>query len=420
VEWRKKKHHAPSIVEWWEQCKRKLRGFCSAYSRQVRADTRAMLEFRTECLNELYANQQRTPLDMHLIRKHKKAINTLLIRQMGGIIERSKCDRPCSEEEPSIHHVAAQHKRSRQNNLESLEGESGEIHDTQEKLEKYIHQHFTAKLSTSGPPPPASSPFLDELQSVVTPEDNDALLAPITKEELHAALLSSPRHKSPGDDGLTAEFYIASYEILEEDMLAVFNHMLEHRTVSRSHKTGVMVLVPKIARPEKIGHLRPVTLLNTDGKVFTRIMTKRLMAIQGRLVHPNQVHAGAERNIYAALSDIRDVIGELDLVNRNRKQRDKTQACIISMDIHGAFDHVNHEFLWEVMRRYGLAEEFIDLIKSLYEGAVTRIKINGVLSEAILLLSGVKQGCPLSMILFNIIVSPLIRLLDKLLVGVDL
>ena len=420
-QWRKRKHKFPTVVLWWEDCKRRLRGFCSEFSRQARQANQAMLEFRTACLAELYAKPRFTEEDVKLMKKHKEAVNKLLLQSMGGVLERSKCERPCPEDEPNVHHVAARLKRARVNNIKCLHDEGGAVYDTQEALEQHVHGHFEALLSRADDVTAGPSPFLDELEQVVTEDDNEYLLAPITVEELRAVVKKSPKRKSPGEDGLTAEFYQTAFDVIAEDMLEVFNCMLQERQVADSHTKGVMVLVPKVAQPRVLGNLRPVTLLNADGKMLSRILAIRLSTMESRLLHPLQCRAGQGRNMYDELTDVRDAIASVNLSNRRlRSNRDKMKACLVSMDFAGAFNHVRHEFIWEVLRRRGVSREFIALVQSMYRTASSRVRVNGRLTAAIWLRRGIRQGCPLSMLLFNIIMEPLIRVLDQRLRGLEL
>lgn len=356
------------------------------------------------------------------MRRHKAAINKLLLQQTGGVLERSKCGRPCAEEEPSTYHVVSRLKRARTNTIERLHGEGGVVYDNQDAIQGHIHAHFEGLLARGHEAPDGSSPFLEGIEEVVTAEDNADLLAPITKDEVYAALRRSPRGKSPGDDGLSTDFWRAVWEVVGDDMLEVFNHMLVHRVTAPSHIRGVMVMVPKVTSPREIGNLRPVTLLNADAKIYSRVLTGRLAVIEPRLLHPMQARAGTGRNMYEELTDIRDAIGYLDMSSRQcrRRRRIKYQACLVSMDFAGAFNNVSHAFMWEVLRRRGVSEEFIEVLKSLYKAASTRIRVNGILTLPLLLLRGIRQGCPASMLLFNIIMAPLLKLLDERLKGLEL
>lgn len=85
------------------------------------------------------------------------------------------------------------------------------------------------------------------------------------------------------------------------------------------------------------------------------------------------------------------------------------KGFILNTDLEKAFDKVNHFFLWLVLRKFGIPEKFINCIKNLYANGTTRILFNGFLTSDIKIESSVRQGCPLSMVLFVLYIEPLIR-----------
>ena len=94
---------------------------------------------------------------------------------------------------------------------------------------------------------------------------------------------------------------------------------------------------------------------------------------------------------------IRDLI---DLANKE----DDTLAFIF-LDQEKAFDRVNHNFLFKTIRAFGIGETFIDWIKLLYSNASAVLNINGFLSKPIPLNRGVRQGCPLSALLYVLVIE---------------
>lgn len=70
---------------------------------------------------------------------------------------------------------------------------------------------------------------------------------------------------------------------------------------------------------------------------------------------------------------------------------------------------MNHDFLWKVLQKFNFPETFINCIKSVYANASSRILINGFLSREININCSVRQGCPMSMVLFVLYIEPLIR-----------
>jgi len=76
--------------------------------------------------------------------------------------------------------------------------------------------------------------------------------------------------------------------------------------------------------------------------------------------------------------------------------------CILTLDFEHAFDRVSHDYLFTILRSYGLSAHFVTLIRNLYTGATSSVQINGRLHGPIPTRCGVQQGCPLSMALYTL------------------
>ena len=412
--WRGKKKDFADVIQWWEWVKKQVKTICSALSKEVRKDDESFITFYTDVLNSLAPQRVGNPAVQQQMKDIKERINRRLQQRLLGLAARAKCPDLVGEQ-PSVHHVAATLKRRAANTISSLEGEDGRQVTEQDDLAALLHGHFQRVFAEPDSPLDATPLLDDVITPVISEDDNEALLQPITLEELLAAVKLCPRGKSPGEDGITAELYLVAFEVLGQDFLEVVNAMLLQRRVAPSHTKGIMVLLPKVGHPTTVKDLRPVTLLNTDGKIFSRILTHRLEPLQSRILDPMQVQPGSDRNMYGALVDLRDAIAMVELAKKKDKQ---AKAALVSVDFAGAFNNVRHDYMWAVLRRCGLTGEVIKILQSMYGDATTAIRVNGLLTEPVRLLRGVRQGCPVSMLLFNVVMAPLIKWLNKHLAGV--
>jgi hypothetical protein len=82
---------------------------------------------------------------------------------------------------------------------------------------------------------------------------------------------------------------------------------------------------------------------------------------------------------------------------------------IISLDAVKAFDKIQHPFIIKVLERSGIQGPYLNIIKATYSKPVANIKLNGAKLEAIPLKSGTRQGCPLSLYLFSVVLEVLAR-----------
>jgi hypothetical protein len=92
--------------------------------------------------------------------------------------------------------------------------------------------------------------------------------------------------------------------------------------------------------------------------------------------------------------------------NRNFK------CALFSLDLEKAFDRMNHQYLWKVLVRFDNPSDFINIIKSLYQHAGSKILINGFLTKKKMTSRSDRQGCPMSVALFVLFIEPMIRAIN--------
>jgi Reverse transcriptase (RNA-dependent DNA polymerase) len=93
---------------------------------------------------------------------------------------------------------------------------------------------------------------------------------------------------------------------------------------------------------------------------------------------------------------------------------------IFSLDMNKAFDRVRHNYLWQVLEKFGFPEVFINVLKSLYKHATSQVIVNGYMTNDIPIKRSVRQGCPFSMVLFILYIEPLLKMLDNEIEGLQL
>jgi mannosylglycoprotein endo-beta-mannosidase len=113
--------------------------------------------------------------------------------------------------------------------------------------------------------------------------------------------------KAPGRDGVGFQFFKVTWGALKH-ILDLFTQMFTDSTNSEQHKRGVIVCIPKIARPYQPMDFRPITLLNTYYKILARIIAGRIRPAQEELLHPSQYCGRPGNMILDALATVRDAI----------------------------------------------------------------------------------------------------------------
>jgi hypothetical protein len=165
-------------------------------------------------------------------------------------------------------------------------------------------------------------------------------------------------------------------------------------TITPQQKAGIIVCLPKPAPMLTRADRRPITLLNSDLTIVTRILAQRLRPIVEAHRQTTQ-HCGVSgNNILGAVASVRDTIVYAE--NNN------IPMCVLTLDSQNTFDNISHDYLFSILSRYGLSARLIKQIKSLNTKVTLAVQINGNIQGPIKILCGVRRGCPLSITLYNL------------------
>ena len=162
---------------------------------------------------------------------------------------------------------------------------------------------------------------------------------------------------------------------------------------------GWMCPLYKKKDPTNIRNYRPITVLNTDYKILTKVLAVQLMDHADTLIHEDQAGFIPRRSIFNHIRLAKAIINYAEITEEN--------GAIIALDQEKAYDHIYHDYLWKVLKAFHIPAPFIATVKSLYTHAHTQVAINSVLSQPFKVTRGVRQGDPLSCPLFNLAIEPL-------------
>ncbi|KAJ8391034.1 hypothetical protein AAFF_G00096550 [Aldrovandia affinis] len=253
--------------------------------------------------------------------------------------------------------------------------------------------------------PAAEARLLACVSARLGAEEAQAMEADVTLEEVREALMGLRDGRAPGHDGLPKECYVAFWHLLGPDLLEVYRTLLKGGALSASMQKGVLVLLHKGGDRAELGNWRPLTLLTTDYKVLAKVATARLRRVMGGLVSQDQTCGVPGRSCSWNLILLRDVLDWVD--ERN------LPLALVSIDQEKAFDRVQHGFLFGVLGRMGFGPRFIGWVRTLYAGAYSCVQVNGFLSGAVEQAGGVRQGCPLSPLLYVLFMEPFAELVRR-------
>ena len=242
-----------------------------------------------------------------------------------------------------------------------------------------------------------------ELLPAQRPENLSVIDTPFTMAELNHGLRKMANDKAAGPDGYTVEVqkYINCPEH-KKALLGLLNRALDTGDMPAAWKNVIIVAVYKRKGPmDDCNNYRGISLISHNSKLLERMLLERLEPGLEEYVPINQYGFKKKCGTADAI-----LISKL-LGNSAYNQRMSDIRCYV--DLTKAYDKVNRELLWKILRRLGIPDRLVNLIISFHEGASAQAQVNGVLSSPFPLQRGLKQGSVLSPILFNIFFGALIR-----------
>uniref|UniRef100_A0A8C5PPA2 Reverse transcriptase domain-containing protein n=1 Tax=Leptobrachium leishanense TaxID=445787 RepID=A0A8C5PPA2_9ANUR len=259
-------------------------------------------------------------------------------------------------------------------------------------------------VKEAGPPPEhlLEEYLASRVPRRLTPEQGAPLGLPITAEELAQTIKTQKNGKVPGPDGFPALYYKKFGKVLIPQMVRTFNALLSHDKLHPHSLSAMIVVLPKEGKdPQLCSSFRPISLLNSDLKIFAATLAGRLKMVLPTLVRKDQVG-------FIPTREARDgTIRTLNVIPS--AQRSDIPLLLLSTDAEKAFDRVSWPFMYSTLRAMNIPAEFIKWITALYSEPNAKVRVNGVFSETFQIRNGTRQGCPLSPILFALTLEPFLE-----------
>jgi len=244
-----------------------------------------------------------------------------------------------------------------------------------------------------------------------SPTPDDISEGPFTEEEMRA-LLSKMPNTAPGPDGIHYGFWKRLIRLLtglqdgaEPPMTfwtafaSLTKDIAEKGSSRAGFKNANISLFYKKGDPTLVSNYRPISSMNTDCKMYTNLINSRLAPWAVAKLHPDQKGfvPGRLMNEHTRLAS--EVAHLCDATG--------TPGFIVGLDQAKAYDRVDQPWLLQVLVASGLPPDLILLISDLTNNCKSRVRINSGYSPYFTLKRGVRQGDPLSCLLFNFSIEPL-------------
>ncbi|KAH9269043.1 hypothetical protein BASA83_008919 [Batrachochytrium salamandrivorans] len=233
--------------------------------------------------------------------------------------------------------------------------------------------------------------------------------------QIAAALLQMSPRKAPGDDGITTAFYQAALYMpantqegvpptpFARALLRVCGQVFASATIPRAWLCASIVSIDKKdGDPLNPGDKRGIALINVGLKLVCKVLQMRIE----RFVETNNLLSYEQAGFRKREECVGQVVSLVDIIQR--RQNAGLNTHVLFIDIRKAFDTVPVGALLWKLQNMGFPRRTLAFLKALYTSSSARARAGSLLSDSFPVQRGVRQGCPLSGLLFNLFINDIL------------
>ena len=398
--WRSRLLNYRSLVDWWDAGKSRIKGLTINYCKR-RAESKRL---ERDILHRLVSHLKPAvdlgrvsllPIYMSsLVRLQSldlESARSLQVRAWARWVEEG--------ESSTAYFFRLVKKQSTDRYISALRGSDGSLVTDKDGLCNIFRSFYSDLFSAVPCDLTARNELLSCVSSVLPPVSSALCEGPLSQEECLIALKGIARGKAPGCDGLPMEFFLKFWSVLGADLVMVLNSAFSSGRLSPSQRRGIITLSFKKGDCVDPKNWRPITLLNADYKIASRAIAARLLKVIHLVVSKDQTCGVPGRFIGENVAFLRDAVDYCSRMD--------IPAALLSLDQEKVFDRVDWSFLRSTLSSMGFWPSFIKWVDLFYAGVRSSVNVNGFISKSFSLSRGVRQGCPLSPLLYVLVVDVL-------------
>ncbi|XP_062085617.1 uncharacterized protein LOC133791714 [Humulus lupulus] len=224
--------------------------------------------------------------------------------------------------------------------------------------------------------------------------------------DVKRALFSIPSIKSPGPDGFGSGFYKALWKDIGEDNSEAILMFFERGVILAELNGTILSLIPKVDSPTKATDYRLIACCNTLYKCISKMICFRLAKVLPVIIHQNQGAFIKNRQLPHNILILQDI-----LCGYTRKNI--SPQCVLKIDLSKAYDFIDWVFIKDILTAFCFPGRFIQWIMTSLAGTSYTLMFNGRLQGSFEGRKGLRQGNPISPLLFVLAMEYLTRLLKQ-------
>ena len=398
--WCGRKSQFPSLGKWWEEGKSRIKGLSIRYC----CSKSFASSVRRDLLSRLSAHLKERGDNGHLslVGVYQSVLQQLAdldVEDAKGAQVRAQARWIEEGESSSAYFFRLEKKRGADRWIAAVRNDVGAIVSSPDDLCQSFASFYSSLFSAESIDVAAQESLLNNVESSLPSDQSESCEGLLTVEECLEALTGMARRKAPGLDGLPPEFYLKFWSVLGQDLVQVLNSCYRAGSLTLSQRRGVISLSFKKGDRLDMRNWRPISLLNVDYKLAARAVAARLLKVINLIVAKDQTCGVPGRYIGENVAFLRDVVSYATTFD--------APVVILSLDQEKAFDRVDWNFMHSTLRTMGFGASFLKWVNLFYTSVQSSVNVNGYLSQFFSLSRGVRQGCPLSPLLYVLVAEVL-------------
>lgn len=386
----------------WEWTKFKIREYCLSYTINRNREKRAMIVDLEKRLKELAEKHDlsETQQVASEVQSIKRQLSELHQEKANRAIFKAKSNRIKVGERPTSYFLGLEKRQAKEKTITSLIDEHGRILNNNAEILRYEKRYFE-NIYTEDPStlqPVYNFPLTKEDGPQVTDSHRQIMNLPFSHHDFHTALKNLNKNKSPGSNGITPEFYLHFWDQLHNLFYESMMFSLDQGCLSAEQRAGIVTLIPKKTQDRlHLANWRPITLLNSDFKIFSKALAEKIQMGIKDVVSTDQTGFVKGRTIATNLTNVQMAIDQTNISN--------SSGLICAMYYRKAFDSIRWDIIHHALELFGFGEQICSAVRILFKDIKTCIFNAGFSSGFFKPSRGIRQGCCCSPSLFILAVE---------------
>ncbi|GAU50095.1 hypothetical protein TSUD_28830 [Trifolium subterraneum] len=238
------------------------------------------------------------------------------------------------------------------------------------------------------------------------PAEVGSLIKPFSLEEVKAAVWDCDSFKSPGPDGVNFGLIKDFWSEMQVDVMSFIAEFHRNDRLTKGINATFIALIPKVESPQRLNDFMSISLVGNLYKILVKVLANRLRLVMGRVISESQMAFVRDRQILDGILIANEVVDEARWA--------KKELMLFKVDFEKAYDSVDWGYLDVVMGRMGFPTLWRKWIKECVCTATASVLVNGSPTDEFPLERGLRQGDPLSPLLFLLVAKGLHVLMEAM------